>query len=509
MSRKAILMILDGWGISVDPEVSAISKANTPFVDSLFTDYPHSELDASGVAVGLPEGQMGNSEVGHINIGAGRVVYQMLLKINRTIEDKTFHSNRVLLDTFEKAKAENKKVHLMGLVSDGGVHSHINHLKAITEVAAQVGLKDVYIHAFTDGRDTDPKQGMGFLKELDDHLKKTTGRIATISGRYYGMDRDQRWQQRLKPAYDLLVKGKGQETDDYFSAIEKKYQSGETDEFIKPIVVTENGTRIAKIEDGDTVIAFNFRTDRLREMTEVLTQRDLPEEGMKTLDLDFITMTPYDSSFKNVKVLFKVENLTGTMGEALAEAGKKQLRMAESIKYPHVTYFFNGGVEKASDGEERHMCPTPKVETFDLQPEMAAPCLTQKAIETLEEGKVDFICMNYANPDMVGHTGNFDAVVKACEAVDSAAKEVITKALEKGYETFVIADHGNADNMINPDGSMNTEHSLNPVPFIFVSSSAEGFKVANGKLSDIAPTILRRMEVNIPEEMTGKNLLEG
>lgn len=508
MSKKTILMILDGWGISVDPEVSAIAKADTPFVDSLFSKYPHSQLDASGVAVGLPEGQMGNSEVGHINIGAGRVVYQMLLKINMAIEDKTFHNNRVLLDAFEKAKAENKRVHLMGLVSDGGVHSHINHLKAITEVAAETGLEDVYIHAFTDGRDTDPKEGMGFLKELDAHLKNTTGRIATISGRYYGMDRDQRWQQRLKPAYDLLVKGKGQETEDYFSAIEKKYQNRETDEFIKPIVVTENGAPIAKIEDGDTVIAFNFRTDRLREMTEVLTQRDLPEEGMKTLDLDFITMTPYDSSFKNVKVLFEVENLTGTMGEALAEAGKKQLRMAESIKYPHVTYFFNGGVENASEGEERHMCPTPKVETFDLKPEMAAPCLTAKAVEILEEGKVDFICMNYANPDMVGHTGNFDAVVKACEAVDEAAREVITKALEKGYETFVIADHGNADNMINPDGSMNTEHSLNPVPFIFVSASDNKVEVSNGKLADIAPTILQRMEVEIPNDMTGDNLLK-
>jgi len=509
MSRKAILMILDGWGISVDPEVSAIAKAKTPFVDSLFSDYPHSELDASGVAVGLPEGQMGNSEVGHINIGAGRVVYQMLLKINMAIEDKTFHRNRVLLDTFEKAKTENRKVHLMGLVSDGGVHSHIHHLKAITEVAAEVGLEDVYIHAFTDGRDTDPKEGLGFLKELDDHLRKTAGHIATISGRYFGMDRDQRWQQRLRPAYDLLVKGEGQETEDYLAVIEKKYQNGETDEFIKPIVVTENGAPIAKIEDGDTVIAFNFRTDRLREMTEVLTQRDMPEEGMHTLDLDFITMTPYDSNFKNIKVLFKVENLKGTMGEALAEAGKKQLRMAESIKYPHVTYFFNGGVEKASEGEERHMCPTPKVETFDLQPEMAAPCLTQKAIEKLEEGKVDFICMNYANPDMVGHTGNFDAVVKACEAVDAAAKEVITKALEKGYETFVIADHGNADNMINPDGSMNTEHSLNPVPFMLVSEDTEGVKLSDGKLSDIAPTILNRMKVEVPEEMTGNDLVKS
>ena len=501
-------MILDGWGIAVDPEVSAIAKAKTPFVDSLFSDYPNSELDATGVAVGLPEGQMGNSEVGHINIGAGRVVYQMLLKINLAIEDKTFHKNRLLLETFEKAKAENKKVHLMGLVSDGGVHSHINHLKAITEVAAEIGLKDLYIHAFTDGRDTDPKQGKGFIEELDAHLSKTTGRIATISGRYYGMDRDKRWQQRLKPAYDLLVNGEGQKTEDYITAIDEKYQNGETDEFIKPIAVTENGEPLAKIEDGDTVIAFNFRTDRLREMTEVLTQRDMPEEGMKTLNLDFITMTPYDKGFKNVEVLFESDNLTGTMGEALAKAGKKQLRLAESIKYPHVTYFFNGGVEETSDGEERHMCPTPKVETFDKQPEMAASCLTEKAIETVEEGKIDFICMNYANPDMVGHTGNFDAVIKACEAVDTAAREVITKALKKGYEIFVTADHGNADNMINPDGSINTEHSLNPVPFIFVSKSGEAFKVADGKLSDIAPTILRRMEVAVPEEMTGNNLLK-
>jgi 2,3-bisphosphoglycerate-independent phosphoglycerate mutase len=507
MNKKAILMILDGWGITQDPDVSAIAKANTPFIDSLFEKYPHSELDASGEAVGLPEGQMGNSEVGHINIGAGRVVYQMLLKINMAIEDRTFHKNRVLLDTLEKAKAEGRKVHLMGLVSDGGVHSHINHLKALTEVASEMGLEQVFIHAFTDGRDTDPKEGLGFIKELDDHLKKTTGRIATISGRYYGMDRDKRWQQRLKPAYDLLVKGKGEETNDYLSVIEKKYQDGETDEFIKPIVVTENGSPIAKIEEGDTVIAFNFRTDRLREMTEVLTQRDMPDEGMHKLDLDFVTMTPYDSSFKNVRVLFETENLKGTMGEALSRAGKQQLRLAESIKYPHVTYFFNGGEEEVFEGEDRHMCPTPKVETFDKQPEMAAPCITEKAVEALEKGEVDFICMNYANPDMVGHTGNFDAVVKACEAVDGAAKEVISKALERGYETFVIADHGNADNMINPDGSMNTEHSLNPVPLVLVSHDSEGISLRDGKLSDIAPTILRRMEVDVPEEMTGENLL--
>jgi len=507
MNKKSILMILDGWGITQDPSVSAIAKAKTPFIDSLFDKYPHSELDASGEAVGLPEGQMGNSEVGHINIGAGRVVYQMLLKINRAIEDKSFHKNRVLLDTFEKAKAENRKVHLIGLVSDGGVHSHINHLKALIEVAAEMGLEQVYIHAFTDGRDTDPKEGIGFIKELDDHLKKTTGRIATISGRYYGMDRDKRWQQRLKPAYDLLVHGKGETTNDYYTTLEERYADGETDEFIKPIVVTENGASIAKIEDGDTVVAFNFRTDRLREMTEVLTQRDMPEEGMQTLDLDFVTMTPYDSNFKEIKVLFEADNLTGTLGEALARAGKRQLRLAESIKYPHVTYFFNGGKEEAFEGEERHMCPTPKVETFDLQPEMAAPCLTQKAIEKLEEGKVDFICMNYANPDMVGHTGNFDAVIKACEAVDSAAKEVITKALEKGYETFVIADHGNADNMINPDGSPNTEHSLNPVPLVLVSQDLDGISLRDGKLSDIAPTILKRMEVELPEEMTGVDLV--
>lgn len=502
-------MILDGWGITANPEVSAIAKAGTPFIDSLFSTYPHSALNASGVAVGLPQGQMGNSEVGHINIGAGRVVYQMLLKINMAVEDKSFHKNRVLLDAFEKAKSENRKVHLVGLVSDGGVHSHINHLKALTEVAADVGLKEVYIHAFTDGRDTDPKSGKGFIEALDAHLSKTTGRIATISGRYYGMDRDKRWQQRLKPAYDMLTEGKGLHTEDYYATIEEKYEKGETDEFIKPVVVTENGEPLARMADGDLVVAFNFRTDRLRELTQVLTQKDMPEEGMHTLDLDFITMTPYDARFKNVKVLFETENLKGTMGEALSKAGKKQLRLTESIKYPHLTYFFNGGTEEPFEGEERHMCPTPKVETFDKQPEMAAPCITEKALETLEEGKADFICMNYANADMVGHTGDMKAAIEACEAVDAGAKKVITKALEKGYETFLTADHGNADNLINPNGSVNTEHSLNPVPLVFVSNRGGEVKLADGKLSDIAPTILRRMEVEVPEEMKGADLFQS
>lgn len=509
MSRKAVLIILDGWGITTDPEVSAIAKADTPFIDSLFSKFPHSALDASGVAVGLPEGQMGNSEVGHINIGAGRVVYQMLLKINLAVEDKSFYKNRVLLDALEKAKSENKKVHLVGLVSDGGVHSHIDHLKALTEVASGVGLKEVYIHAFTDGRDTDPRSGKGFIEELDAHLSKTTGQIATISGRYYGMDRDQRWRKRIKPAYDMLTKGKGLHTEDYYATIEEKYDQGETDEFIKPIVVTKNGRPVARIADKDTVIAFNFRTDRLRELTQVLSQKDMPEEEMHTLDLEVITMTTYDARFKNIRVLFENENLKGTMGEALSKAGKQQLRLAESIKYPHVTYFFNGGKEEAFEGEERHMCPTPRVDTFDKQPEMAAPCITEKAIKTLEEGKIDFICMNFANADMVGHTGDMKAAIEACEVVDRAVKKVIEKALDKGYETFLTADHGNSDRLLNADGSANTEHSLNPVPVLFISNQGGEVKLADGKLSDIAPTVLRRMEVEIPEEMKGADLFQS
>jgi 2,3-bisphosphoglycerate-independent phosphoglycerate mutase len=508
MNRKTVLMILDGWGITIDPNVSAIAQAHTPFIDSLFEDYPHSELDASGVAVGLPERQMGNSEVGHINIGAGRVVYQMLLKINMAIDDKSFHKNKTLLDALARAKQKNKKVHLMGLVSDGGVHAHIDHLKALTEVAADLGLEKVFIHAFTDGRDTDPKSGKGFIEELDAHLSQTTGRIATISGRYFGMDRDKRWQQRLKPAYDMLVNGKGRQTEDYFAAIDEKYEEGETDEFIRPIVVIDGGKPVATIENGDTVIAFNFRTDRLRELTEVLSQRDMPEEGMEKLDLDFVTMTRYDARFKDVKVLFESEDLTGTMGEALSRAGRPQFRLAESIKYPHVTYFFNGGVEDPFEGEDRFMCPTSKVETFDKQPEMAADCITEKAIEIISEGKVGFLCMNYANADMVGHTGDMDAAIKACEAVDKGVSEVVSQALDSGYEVFLTADHGNSDNLINPDGSINTEHSLNPVPFIFISASEEKVKLQNGKLSDIAPTILARMGVAIPEEMMGNDLMD-
>ncbi len=508
MSKKVVLMILDGWGKGLDPEVSAIARANTPFVDSLYTKYPNSELDTFGSAVGLPEGQMGNSEVGHMNIGAGRVVYQMLLRINRAIADQSFHKNQALNDMLDSAKAKNQKVHLVGLVSDGGVHSHIDHLKAITEVAHSKGLEQVFIHAFTDGRDTDPKEGKGFLQELQNHLQVTTGEIATVSGRYFGMDRDKRWQQRIKPAYDALVHGKGEHTTDLMAAIDRKYATSETDEFIKPIILTKHEKPVATIGDGDMVICFNFRTDRLRELTEVLSQKDMPEEGFSTKKLDFATMTRYDEHFKGIKVLFEANNLTNTLGEALANAGKKQFRLAESIKYPHVTFFFSGGREDVFDGEERHMCPTPKVETFDLMPEMAAACIRDKAVDVLTEREIDFMVLNFANPDMVGHTGNIEAAAKACEVVDACAKDVAAAASKNGYEVIMIADHGNADKMRNPDGSPNTEHTLNPVPCILISERMKNAKIHNGKLADLAPTILHMMGAAIPAEMNGNILVE-
>jgi 2,3-bisphosphoglycerate-independent phosphoglycerate mutase len=507
MNKKVILIILDGWGIASNPEVSAIDQANTQFIDSLYKKYPHSRLEASGLAVGLPEGQMGNSEVGHMNIGAGRIVYQELVRINNAVEQKKLNKDKTLLDAFSYAKKENKKVHFIGLVSDGGVHSHINHLKALCTIARENNFDQVFIHAFTDGRDTDPKSGLGFLKELQDHLKKSTGEIASVVGRYYAMDRDKRWE-RVKLAYDLLVKGEGKKTQDILKAVEQSYAEGVTDEFIKPVVRTDpSGKPIALIEEGDVVICFNFRTDRGREITMALTQQDFPEQGMKKLNLYYITLTNYDETFKNVKVIFEKDNLNNTLGEIIARAGKKQIRIAETEKYPHVTFFFSGGREEPFNGESRLLCPSPKVATYDLKPEMSAYEIRDKIIPEIKRKEVDFVCLNFANPDMVGHTGVFEATVKACETVNDCAESVVNEALANGYTCLIIADHGNADMMINDDGSPNTAHTNNLVPCILVDKDyKKGLK--DGKLGDLAPTILELMGIAKPDEMTGESLLE-
>jgi 2,3-bisphosphoglycerate-independent phosphoglycerate mutase len=507
MSKKVILMILDGWGIATKPEVSAIDKANTPFMDSLYGKYSHSHLNASGLSVGLPDGQMGNSEVGHMNIGAGRVVYQDLVKINKAIEEKVMDKNEVYLDAINYAKENSKKMHLIGLVSDGGVHSHIDHLKGLVTIANDHGLEEVFVHVLTDGRDTDPKSGMGFIKELQDHLDYTTGRIATVIGRYYAMDRDKRWE-RVKLAYDALVKGEGEHTRDIFGAILKSYDADVTDEFIKPIIhVDENDQPLAKIEPGDVVFGFNFRTDRLREITIALTQQDFPEQDMKTMDLYYVTMTNYDNSFKGIKIIFGKDNLENTLGETLSKRGKKQIRIAETEKYPHVTFFFSGGREKPFDGESRILCPSPKVATYDLKPEMSAYEIRDKIIPELNKGEVDFVCLNFANPDMVGHTGDFQAAVTACETVDSCTQSVVEAALNNDYAVIIIADHGNSDFMINDDGTPNTAHTTNLVPCILVDKDLRP-EMKDGKLGDLAPTILTLMGEEIPEEMTGEVLIE-
>ncbi|UII28151.1 2,3-bisphosphoglycerate-independent phosphoglycerate mutase [Fulvivirga maritima] len=506
MSKKVLLMILDGWGLGTNPEVSAIEAANTPFVDSCFEKFSHSKLEASGLAVGLPEGQMGNSEVGHMNIGAGRVVYQDLVKINKAFEEHTIDDNPVLNEAFEYAKSNGKNVHFMGLLSDGGVHSHIKHLKGLCSLAKDKSLDNVYIHAFTDGRDTDPKGGEGYLKDLIDHTEKTTGTIASIVGRYYAMDRDNRWE-RVKLAYDAMVKGVGKEATDLIAAVKESYADDVTDEFIKPIVhVGEDGKPVATIQEDDVVICFNFRTDRGRQISQALTQKDFPEQDMKKLKLNYLTMTTYDESFKGVKVLFEKDNLKNTLGEVLEKAGKKQIRIAETEKYPHVTFFFSGGRESEFDGEKRLLCPSPKVATYDLQPEMSANDIKGKIIPELQSKEPDFICLNFANPDMVGHTGVFEAAVKACETVDGCAKAVTETALENGYDIIIIADHGNSDIMINPDGTPNTAHTTNLVPCILASNDYKG-ELKNGKLGDLAPTILTLMGVDIPEEMTGDVLV--
>ncbi|EAY28461.1 2,3-bisphosphoglycerate-independent phosphoglycerate mutase [Microscilla marina] len=507
MDKKVILMILDGWGIATNPKVSAVDHANTPFIDQLYTQYPYSRLEASGLAVGLPEGQMGNSEVGHMNIGAGRVVYQDLVRINRAVENKELNENTTLKEAFDYAKTHHKKIHLMGLLSDGGVHSHIDHLKGLCSIAHEQGVEELFIHAFTDGRDTDPKGGKAYLTDLQKHLGQTTGQVASIIGRYYAMDRDKRWE-RVKLAYDLLVNGKGKPSQKMTEAIQASYNEEVTDEFIKPIVkVNDEGTPIATVDEGDVVLCFNFRTDRGRQITQVLTQEDFPDEGMHKLSLQYLTMTNYDDTFEGVKVLFDKPKLVNTLGEVLEKAQKQQIRIAETEKYPHVTFFFSGGRENEFKGESRILCPSPKVATYDLQPEMSAADIRDAIVPELHQKAVDFVCLNFANPDMVGHTGVFEAAVKACETVDQCAKVVIDTALANDYATIVIADHGNSDIMQNPDGSPHTAHTTNLVPCILIDKNNDA-TLKDGKLGDIAPTILNLMGINPPEDMTGDNLLQ-
>lgn len=501
---------MDGWGIPKvgEEDRSAIAAANTPFYDSIIEKYPHSKLEASGLAVGLPDGQMGNSEVGHTNLGAGRIVYQDLVKINKSVEEGTLAQEPEIVNAFVYAKENGKKVHFIGLVSDGGVHSHINHLKGLSTIASQYGLKDVFVHAFTDGRDCDPKSGLGFIGDLEKHLAATTGKIASVVGRYYAMDRDKRWE-RVKRAYDAMVHATGTKVmaGQLEQAITDSYLNGVTDEFIEPLVVVDASEKpLAVIEEGDVVICFNFRTDRGREITEVLTQIDHPEQEMKTLSLYYVTLTNYDDTFQNVKVIFDKDNLNKTLGEVLAEAGKKQIRIAETEKYPHVTFFFSGGREEPFTGESRLLCPSPKVATYDLKPEMSAFEIRDKIVPELQKGEVDFVCLNFANPDMVGHTGVFEAAVKACETVDSCVKDVVTTGLANGYASIIIADHGNSDYMRNDDGTPNTQHSTNLVPCILVDNNPPAV-ISNGKLADVAPTILEIIGVPCPPEMTGTSLL--
>lgn len=503
--KKTILLILDGWGNSSNPEVSAIEKAKTPFIDQLYKSYPNATLRTDGEYVGLPEGQMGNSEVGHINIGAGRIVYQNLARINHDLKNGEFSKNPVLLNAFEHAKKKNVAIHLIGLLSDGGIHSHINHLKGILEVAAEGDAKNVFLHAFTDGRDCDPKSGACFVKNIQQTLEKTTGELATICGRYYAMDRDQRWE-RTKIAYDALANGIGTKTINFVEEITSNYENNVTDEFLKPMIaVDEKGNPKAKIKAGDVVIFFNFRTDRGRQLTEVLTQKDHPEHGMKKLQLHFTTMTNYDEKFKDIEIIYNNDCLKNTLGEVLEKAEKKQLRIAETEKYPHVTFFFSGGREKPFKGEDRILCPSPKVATYDLKPEMSAYEIRDAIISALSEQKYDFVCLNFANGDMVGHTGVLAAAIKACETVDECLKEIVEVANKQDYTTLIIADHGNCEQMANQDGSPHTAHTTNPVPIILVDKEIK--EINSGILGDIAPTILKLMGINKPKEMTQEALI--
>lgn len=504
--KKAVLIILDGWGLAPAGPGNAISLANTPVVDQLLKEYSNTTLLTSGEDVGLPEGQMGNSEVGHLNIGAGRIVWQELANINKAIRENTFDTQPVLVNAFKEAKKKNCNLHFIGLVSDGGVHSHINHLKQLCTIANKFELEKVFVHAFTDGRDTDPKSGLRFLNELQDHLNTSTGKIASVTGRYYAMDRDKRWE-RVKIAYDALTAGIGEKTKSWKSAVENSYSSNVTDEFIKPIIVTDNSEQaIGNIEPNDIVICFNFRTDRCREITIALTQKDMPEHGMHTMPLHYVTMTRYDDTYKGIDVVYEKNNLSLTMGEVLEKAGKKQIRIAETEKYPHVTFFFSGGREKQFEGESRLMAPSPKVATYDLQPEMSAVDIKNLIIPELQKGEVDFVCLNFANADMVGHTGIISAAVKAIETVDSCLGEVLQAGKAHDYNFIIIADHGNADMMLNEDGSPNTAHTTNPVPCILVSNN-KSLKISDGRLADIAPSLLFLMGIQPPAEMTGRNLI--
>ena len=505
MNKKVILMILDGWGKSPDPKVSAPDNANIPFINSLYRIYPNAQLRTDGLNVGLPEGQMGNSEVGHMNLGAGRIIYQDLPKINLAVQNKTLNREKVLVDAFQYAKDNNKNVHLLGLVSDGGVHSHIEHLKGLVDATQEFGLENVFIHAFTDGRDVDPKSGVFFISALENHIKNTTAKLASVIGRYYAMDRDRRWE-RIKLAYDLLVNGIGVHSKNAVDSIQDDYNIEITDEFIQPIIMVDDYDRpLATIEENDVIIFFNFRTDRGRQLTEVLTQIDCHEYNMHKLNLYYVTMTNYDSTFKGMHVIYEKDNITETLGEVLEKNYKKQIRIAETEKYPHVTFFFSGGREEPFSGESRILRFSPKVATYDLKPEMSAFELTDALVPELEKGEVDFVCLNFANGDMVGHTGIMEAAIKACEAVDKCVERVIKTALANYYTTIVIADHGNCETMINPDGSPNTAHTTNPVPFILVDN--DFIPIQDGVLGDIAPTILELMGIEKPAVMTGLSLI--
>lgn len=508
MEKKVALLILDGLGYGKEDQSDAAFAANTPYLDYLKANYPNSKLIASGEAVGLPEGQMGNSEVGHMNLGAGRVVYQELGRIHKAVRDGIFNTDITIQDSFKYALANNKKVHFIGLLSDGGVHAHTSHLRGLCDAAKHAGLTSdqVFIHAFLDGRDTDPNSGLTYVKELQDFLPRSVGTLASAIGRYYAMDRDNRWE-RVKLAYDLMVHGTGTATHDLQQAIQDSYNQNVTDEFVMPLVVT-NATNqpVATIEDGDVVICFNFRTDRGREITVALTQKAFPEYNLKPLNLYYVTMTSYDETFQNVKVIFHKDNLNNTLGEVLAAHHKTQVRIAETEKYPHVTFFFSGGREQEFDGEHRLLVPSPKVATYDLQPEMSAQGITDAIIKDIEETQPDFICLNFANPDMVGHTGVFDAVVKAVETVDNCTKQVVEKGLQYGYSFIIIADHGNSEFMVNADGSVNTAHTTNLVPCILIDKDYKTIK--HGKLGDIAPTVLKLLKVEIPAEMDGEVLIQ-
>ncbi len=498
-------MILDGWGIGKKNKADVISQGDTPYIDSLLAKYPNSQLHTDGENVGLPKGQMGNSEVGHLNIGAGRVIFQDLVKINKAVEDNSISKNPVLTEAFNYAKENNKAVHFLGLISDGGVHSSQKHLYKLCDITKEYGLKDVFIHAITDGRDTDPRSGKGYLQELVNHLKTSNGKIASLIGRYYTMDRDKRWE-RIKKGYDLMTAGVGENSTNVIDAISKSYEAGFTDEFINPVVfVNDKNEPLGLIKDGDVVICFNFRTDRLRQITTVLTQESMLEQGMHTFDLHYLTMTRYDENFKNIRIIYDKENVKNTIGEIVSKAGKKQLRIAETEKFAHVTFFFSGGQDAEFEGEKRILVPSPKVATYDLQPEMSAYKVAEKLVAELKKQEHDLIVLNFANGDMVGHTGIYEAILKAVKAIDENVKNVVETAKENNYTVMIIADHGNADNAVNPDGSPNTAHSLNPVPCILVNNDYTEIK--NGILADVAPTLLHIMDMEIPKEMTGKVLV--